>query len=406
MSTSSSPTRPGLRRVAVTGLGVIAHNGLGVDAFWNNLLHGEPGDTPRTITDFDPNPYFDNVKEVRRADRVAQFALAAAAEALNDAGEIGVDPARFGVICATGVGGINTLEEQIEVRLTKGERRVSPFLVPMMMVNAAAAAISMRHGLQGPCQTVGTACAAGTHALGDAARLIQWGYVDAVIAGGSESSLTPTSLAGFGNMTALSRSGWSRPFDANRDGFVIAEAAGLLVLEEWDHAVARGARIYAEFLGSASTADAHHITAPSPGGAGAVRSMELALADAGIRPEQVGHVNAHGTSTALNDAAESEAMCKVFGSPGPIVTSTKGVTGHALGAAGGIEAVALAKTISTGLIPPTRGTERVDDAITQTGTIDLVIGEARTWTPAPAISNSFGFGGHNGTIVMAPPAWR
>jgi 3-oxoacyl-[acyl-carrier-protein] synthase II len=207
-------------------------------------------------------------------------------------------------------------------------------------------------------------------------------------------------------MTALSSSGWSRPFDARRDGFVIAEAAGLLVLEEWEHAVARGAYIYAEFLGSASTADAHHITAPSPGGAGAVRCMELALADAGVRIDQVGHVNAHGTSTPLNDAAESEAMAKVFGTPGPVVTSTKGVTGHALGAAGGIEAVALVKAVATGIVPPTRGTEHVDETISQSGTIDLVLGTARTWTPAPAISNSFGFGGHNGTIVIAPKDWR
>jgi 3-oxoacyl-[acyl-carrier-protein] synthase II len=397
---SSAPA--GRRRVAITGLGVVAHHGTGRDAFWQQLLHGEPGDTPRRVDHFDPAPFFDNPKDARRADRFTQFALAAAAEALADAGEIGIDPARFGVICATGVGGIATLEEQIEVRLQKGERRVSPFLVPMMMVNAAAAAISMRHGLQGPCETVGTACAAGTHALGNAARLIQWGYADAMVAGGSESSLTPTSLAGFGNMTALSTSGWSRPFDARRDGFVIAEACGLLVLEEWDRATARGAHIYAEFLGSASTADAHHITAPSPGGAGAVRCMELALADAGITASDVGHINAHGTSTPLNDAAEAEAIAKVFGAPGPIVTSTKGVTGHALGAAGGIEAVAAALAISRGLVPPTRGTAQLDEAVT----IDLVLHEPRAWTPAPAMSNSFGFGGHNGTIVLAPVGWR
>lgn len=399
MAVAPSPTR---RRVAVTGLGVVAHRGTGRDAFWEQLLHGEPGDTPRRVEDFDPAPFFDNPKEARRADRFTQFALAAAAEALTDAGELGVDPARAGVICATGVGGIATLEEQIEVRLQKGERRVSPFLVPMMMVNAAAAAISMRHGLQGPCETVGTACAAGTHALGNAARLIQWGYADVMVAGGSESSLTPTSLAGFGNMTALSTSGWSRPFDARRDGFVIAEACGLLVLEEWERAVARGARIYAEFLGSASTADAHHITAPSPGGAGAVRCMELALADAGITPADVGHINAHGTSTPLNDAAEAEAVAKVFGAPGPVVTSTKGVTGHALGAAGGIEAVATVLAITHGLVPPTRGTAELDEAVS----IDIVLGQARPWVPGPAISNSFGFGGHNGTIVLAPVGWR
>lgn len=388
------------RRVAVTGLGVIAHCGLGVEAFWNGLLTSEPGDVSRRILDFDPEPYFENAKETRRSDRFSQFAIAAADEAMKDAGSIGVDPARFGVLIGTGIGGLATLEEQIIVRHEKGDRRVSPFLVPMMMGNAAAASVSMRFGLQGPCETTVTACAAGTHSIGNAARLIQLGICDAVLAGGSESAMTPTALAGFGNMTALSTSGWSRPFDSRRDGFVIAEAAGVLVLEEWDHAVARGAHIYAELLGSASTADAHHITAPSPGGAGAVRCIELALADAGVRSEDVGHVNAHGTSTPLNDAAEAEAVSKVFGSGGPLVTSTKGVTGHALGAAGAIEGVALALTIDRALIPPTRGTsaESLDSAVS----LDLVLDAARPWTPSVAISNSFGFGGHNGTIVMGP----
>jgi 3-oxoacyl-[acyl-carrier-protein] synthase II len=388
------------RRVVVTGIGVLAHCGVGKDAFWNGLLHSEPGDTPRNVTQFDPTTAYDNVKELRRADRVTQFAIAAAAEALADAGELSTDPARIGSFVATGVGGLNTLEEQIQVRLEKGERRVSPFLVPMMMSNAPAAAVSMKFGLQGPCEATVTACAAGTHALGNAARLIQIGLADVMVAGGTESSITPTAVAGFGNMTALSKSGWSRPFSADRDGFVIAEAAGILILEELQHALARGAHIYAEFLGSANTADAHHITAPSPGGAGAVRCMELALIDAGIGAADVRHINAHGTSTGLNDAAETEAMNKVFGAPGPIVTSTKGVTGHALGAAGGIEAVALAMSIETGLIPPTRGTTAatVDPEIH----LDLVLDAPRQWQPGPALSNSFGFGGHNGTIVMTP----
>ncbi len=390
------------RRVVVTGIGVLAHCGVGKNAFWEGLLHSEPADTPRLVTQFDPTTSYDNVKELRRADRVTQFAVAAAAEALADAGELSADPARIGSFVATGVGGLNTLEEQIQVRLEKGERRVSPFLVPMMMSNAPAAAVSMKFGLQGPCEATVTACAAGTHALGNAARLIQLGLADAMVAGGTESSITPTAVAGFGNMTALSKSGWSRPFSIDRDGFVIAEAAGILILEERERAVARGAHIYAEFLGSANTADAHHITAPSPGGGGAVRCMEPALIDAGLTAADVRHINAHGTSTALNDAAESEAMNKVFGSPGPIVTSTKGVTGHALGAAGGIEGVALALSISTGLIPPTRGTTAasIDPEIN----LDLVLDAPRQWTPGPALSNSFGFGGHNGTIVMAPHA--
>ena len=388
------------RRVAVTGLGVVAHCGIGVEAFWNGLLAPGPGDVPRVIDGWDPSPYFDNAKDARRADRYTQFAMAAAAEALADAGDIGADPARCGVLIGTGVGGLGTLEEQIVIRHEKGDRRVSPFLVPMMMANAAAASVSMRHGWQGPCEATVTACAAGTHSIGNAARLIMMGLCDAVLAGGSEAAITPTSMAGFANMTALSTSGWSRPFDSRRDGFVMAEAAGVIVLEEWDAAVARGATIYAELLGSASTADAHHITAPAPGGSGAVRCMELAIHDAGLRSEDIRHINAHGTSTRLNDAAEAEAITKVFGGPGPIVTSTKGVTGHALGAAGAIEAVALALSIQRSLIPPTRGTSAA--TLDPDVHIDLVLETARSWTPGPSLSNSFGFGGHNGTIVMAP----
>ena len=391
------------RRVAVTGIGVVAACGIGKDAYWNGLLHLDPGDATRRVVAFDPVPLFENAKEVRRADRFTQFALAAATEALADAGgreNIGTDPARSGVFVATGVGGLETLEEQIEVRLSKGERRVSPFLVPMMMPNAAAAAVSMRFGYQGPCEAVCTACAAGTHAIGNAARLIATGAADAMLAGGSEAAMTTTALAGFGNMTALSTLGISRPFDSRRDGFVMSEAAAVLVLEEMTHAQRRGARIYAEILGSASTADAHHITAPAPGGTGAVRCMELALADAGLRAEDVRHINAHGTSTPLNDAAEAEAVAKVFGEPGPLVTSTKGVTGHALGAAGAIEAAALALSIHHALIPPTRGTER--EFLDPEVHLDLVLGEARPWVPGPSLSNSFGFGGHNGTLVMAP----
>ena len=396
------------RRVAVTGIGVIAACGIGKEAFWDGLLHTTPGDASRRIEMFDPEPYFDNAKEVRRADRFQQLAVAAATMAIRDAGGdtatfgggLNADPARSGVMVATGVGGLETLEEQIQVRLEKGERRVSPFLVPMMMPNAAAAAVSMRFGFQGPCEAVVTACAAGTHALGNAARLIATGVTDVMLAGGSESAMTATSMAGFRNMTALSSSGFSRPFDSRRDGFVMAEAAGVLVLEEMEHARARGATIYAELLGSASTADAHHITAPAPGGGGAVRCMELALLDSGVSAAEVRHVNAHGTSTPLNDAAEAEALAKVFGSPGPAVTSTKGVTGHALGAAGAIEGAALALSIFHRLIPPTRGTsaETIDPEIH----LDLVLDVPRPWSPGVSMSNSFGFGGHNGSIVMAP----
>jgi 3-oxoacyl-[acyl-carrier-protein] synthase II len=392
----------GGRRVAVTGLGVVAPTGIGRDAFWNGLLGpGITGGRSTEIDDWDPTPWFDNPKVARRADRVEQFALAAAAEAFEQAGgtdAIGVDPARFGTIFATGVGGLHTLEEQILVRAEKGERRVSPFLVPMMMVNASGAAISMRYGLQGPNETICTACAAGTHAIGYAARLIRWGVVDAVATGGSEAAATVTALAGFGNMTALTSSGVSRPFDVDRDGFVMGEGSAVLILEEWEHATARGATIIGEILGSASNADAHHITAPSPGGVGAIACMRAALVDAGLEPADVKQVNAHGTSTPLNDAAEAAAVSAVFG-PGAVpVVSTKGVTGHALGAAGALEAAAALLSIEHRLIPPTANTKVLGDEID----IDLVMGTPRTWEPGPVISNNFGFGGHNGSVIIAP----
>jgi 3-oxoacyl-[acyl-carrier-protein] synthase II len=388
----------GTRRVAVTGLGVVAKCGTGVDAFWDGLLR-EPEPGAREILDFDASDLF-GPKELRRVDRYTQFAVAAAEQALADAGEVGTDPDRSGVLIGTGVGGLHTLEEQIVLRHEKGAKRVSPFLVPMMMSNAAAATVSMRFGWRGPCEATVTACAAGTHSIGNAARLISLGICDAVITGGSEAAITPTGVAGFSNMTALSNSGVSRPFDVDRDGFVIAEGAGVLVLEEWEHAVARGAHIWGEVMGAASTADAHHITAPSPGGAGAVRCMELAVADAGLAPAELGHINGHGTSTPVNDVAEAEAIIKVFGVDGPPVTSTKGVTGHALGAAGAIEAVAVLLSMKHGLIPPTFGLVNQDPEIT----IDVVRDAPRPWTASPALSNSFGFGGHNGCLVLGPPA--
>ena len=388
------------RRVAVTGIGVVAPAGIGKEAFWSGLLSPAPNGF-RQIEDWDPSPYFDNPKEARRSDRVSQFTLAAAAEALEQAGEISADPARRGTFVGTGVGGIGTLEEQIEVRLSKGERRVSPFLVPMMMANAPAATISMRYGWQGPCENTVTACAAGTHAIGNAARMVADGRCDVVMAGGAEAPFTPTAVAGFGNMTALSNSGDSRPFDANRDGFVMAEGAAILVLEAWELAEARGAAILGEVLGSASTADAHHITAPSPGGVGAVTCMQLAMDDAGITPDQVRHINAHGTSTDKNDAAEAEAVAKVFGTDGsgPLVTSTKGITGHALGAAGALEAVAVLLAMQHGKVPPTAGLTERDPELPA---INIVEGGPADWEPGPALSNSFGFGGHNGTLVLGP----
>lgn len=386
----------GPRRVAITGVGVVSCCGIGKEAFWEGLCGPAP-DGERRVHQFDPTVWF-GPKEVRQVDRFAQLAMAAATQALDDAGKVGADPDRAGVIIATGVGGVQTWEDQVAVFLERGARRVSPRLIPMMMPNAAAATVSMRLGWRGPCETTGTACAAGTHAIGNAARMIASGRCQVMLAGGSEASMTPVAIAGFANMTALSTSGVSRPFDLERDGFVVAEGSAVLLLEDLERARQRGARIYGEITGAASTADAHHITAPSPGGAGAAACMELALFDAGLEAGDVGHINAHGTATPPNDAAEADAITKVFGAPGPPVTSIKGVTGHALGAAGAIEAVASVISLERGLIPPTANFHTPDPNMR----IDLVVGSPRPWAPAPVLSNSFGFGGHNGCLVIAP----
>lgn len=388
------------RRIAVTGFGVVAPCGLGKDAYWAGLIGPGLSDAGRSveIQNWDPSPYYATPKDARRADLSEQYAVAAAAEAMQQAGTLSAEPGRIGTIFGTGVGGIHTLEEQIVVRLDRGERRVSPFLVPMMMANAPGAAVSMRYGLQGPNETICTACAAGTHALVYAARLIAWGLADAVVAGGTEHAGTATSLASFGNMTALSSTGTSKPFDADRDGFVMGEGAAAFVLEDWDMAVARGADILAEILGGGSNADAHHITAPSPGGVGAIACMRLALDDAGLQPGDIRQVNAHGTSTPLNDAAEAAAVAAVFGEYSVPVVSTKGVTGHALGAAGALEAAAVLLSFEKRQIPPTANTKLLDDAVH----LDVVIGEPRDWEPGPTLSNNFGFGGHNGSIIITP----
>ncbi len=388
--------RGGGRRVAVTGLGVVSCCGIGKDAFFAGL-NGPAPEGEHRVRDFDASLWFD-AKEVRRVDLFAQFAVAASEMALEDAGQLDVDPALAGIQIGTGVGGLSTMEAQIGVLLEKGPRRVSPFLVPMMMANAGGATVSMRLGWRGPCETITTACASGTHSILAGHRLIATGRCDAVLAGGAEAAMTPVALAAFGNMTALSSSGQSRPFDVRRDGFVIAEGGAVLVLEELERAKARGAHIYAELLGGASTADAHHITAPAPGGAGAIGCMELALEDAGLAAGDIVHVNAHGTSTPLNDMAEAEAIDKIFGRPGPLVTSIKGVTGHSLGAAGALEGVACALSIDRRLIPPTVGLEQQDPEIH----LDIVRNAPREWEPGPVLSNSFGFGGHNGCIVLAP----
>ena len=386
-------------RIAITGYGVVAPCGVGKEAFWKGLLGpGFTGSRSIELQDWDPLPYFDSPKDARRSDRCEQFALAAAGEAIAQSGTLPYDPSRIGTIFGTGIGGLRTLEEQVIVRVEKGERRVSPFLVPMMMSNASGAAISMRYGFQGPAETVCTACAASTHAIGNAARLIAWGRCDAVVTGGSESAATITALAGFANMTALSSTLVSKPFDATRDGFIMGEGAAVFVLERLDMAVARGAHIVAEIVGAASNADAHHITAPSPGGVGATRCMQPALEDAGLQSSDIKQINAHGTSTPLNDSAEAQAITAVFGDRSVPVVSIKGVTGHPLGAAGALEAAAVLLSIEKSLIPPTAGTTVIDPEMS----IDVVIGEPREWTPGPTISNNFGFGGHNGSVIIAP----
>ena len=381
------------RRVAVTGLGALTCAGVGVDALWTALCENTAPASKR-IAPFDAT-HIGGPKELRRFDPFALFALMAADEAWRQSGLSGpiVDA---GSVVTTGIGGLQTVLEQVRVLNDKGPDRVSPFMVPMMMPNAATAAVSMRFGLGGPAETVTTACAAGTHAIGNAARLVASGRCSVAVAGGAEAVIVEIAEAGFRNMTALSNEGLSRPFDVNRNGFVMGEGAGILILEEWDHAVARGATIFAEVLGAASTADAYHITAPDPGGAGAIRCMELALADAGISASDVSHINAHGTSTPLNDLAESVAVRHVFGEHAPPVTSIKGHLGHSLAAAGALEGVASVLTLLHQTVPPTAGTTDVDP---ECG-LDVVIGAPRPLDVDVVLSNSFGFGGHNGSVVF------
>lgn len=406
----------GRTRVAITGLGVKTPAGNDLDSFWAGINSGQSKAAPITAFDasdmpvafacevagFDPAAYL-GPKESRRADRVSQLGFAAAVDALASAGELGADPSRCGVVAGTGVGGLGTQETEEKVLFEKGPTRVSPFLIPMMMSNATAALIAMQKGWTGPNLCIATACAAGGHAIGEATRLIREGSADVVLAGGAESTITPIALASFARMGALSTrkddpARASRPFDADRDGFVMGEGAAFLVLEEWDRAVARGAKILGEVLGYGRNSDAFHITAPSPDGAGAVACMQLALDDAGLSPSDIGHVNAHGTSTPLNDSSEAGAISKLFGDGAVPVTSIKGITGHLIGAAGAAEAVASVLAMVHGQVPPTANHEKAGDDIA----IDVVHGAPRPLAPAPVLSNSFGFGGHNVSLVLGP----
>ena len=406
------------RRVVITGLGTVNPLALDVKGYWEGLCAGRSGiglieqfDTSAfkvkiggEVKGFDPESFLDP-KTARRLDRFTQFAMAAAIAAVADSGLdfSREDPYRCGCILGSGIGGLNEFEEQHGRYLSGGPAKISPFVIPKMIVNAAPGHISIHFGLCGPNTAVSTACASAAHAIGDALRAIQWDYADVMITGGSEAAITPMGLGGFIAARALSSrnddpAGASRPFDRDRDGFVLAEGAGILVLEELEHARRRDARIYAEVLGCGSTADAHHITAPHPCGAGAARAMQLALRDARLNPDDVQYVNAHGTSTELGDEAETLAIKEVFGPHARrlAVSSTKSMIGHLLGASGGVEAIATALTLRHGVIHPTINYQTPDPKCD----LDYVPNAAREVRVRRAISNSFGFGGHNCCLVI------
>jgi len=396
------------RRVLITGLGAVTPLGVGAATLHDRWGAGECGiiDGAGACSTFAPGEHL-SVKEVRRLDRFSQLAIVASGEAVAQAGwqaELPYDPLRVGCVIATGIGGIGTVESTHDVMRDRGAKMVSPLGVPQYMPNAAAASVSMKHGLRGQSFGVVSACASGGHALGLAMRMIQYGDADAVLAGGSEATLTEFAFACFNAMQALSPTGTSRPFDARRDGFVMGEGAGMLVLEEEEAARARGATILAELAGYGSTADAHHLTAPDPTGEPAARAITLALADAGISPEEVDYVNAHGTSTQLNDAAETVALKRALGEQRAHqipVSSTKSAIGHLLGAAGAVEAVATVRTLQTGTIAPTVGYEVPDPELD----LDYVPDRSRALPatdgrPPAALSNSFAFGGHNVTLAL------
>jgi 3-oxoacyl-[acyl-carrier-protein] synthase II len=399
------------RRVVVTGVGAVTPLGVGADVLYERWLAGECGilDGAGACTDFEPSELL-SVKEIRRLDRFSQFALVAAGEAVADAGwdrDQPFDPMRIGCIVSTGIGGIQTIELQHDVLRDRGPGRMSPLGIPAQMPNAAAAAVSMKYGLKGQMFSVVSACSSGAHAIGCALRMIQYDDADAVVVGGAEATLTPFGFGSFNSMQALSPTGISRPFDARRDGFVMGEGAGVLVLEEASAAEARGATILGEVTGYGSTSDAYHLTAPEPSGVAATRAIELALSDAGVGPDEVDYINAHGTSTQLNDAAETAAIKRALGEERARkipVSSTKSAIGHLLGAAGAVEAVATLKTLGARLIPPTVGYEVPDPECD----LDYVPGEARPLVlsngrPPTALSNSFAFGGHNVSLVFGGP---
>ena len=410
--------REDMRRVVVTGLGVVAPNGIGTETFWENLVAGVTGIDRITRFDarhhdskiagevkgFDPLLYMER-KEVKKMDLFIHYALASATMAIDDA-RLKCEESersRIGALIGTGMGGVPALEESHNVLLEKGPGRISPFFIPSIITNLASGWIAMRYGFRGPNSCVSTACATGNHAIGDSLELIKRGAADVMIAGGSEAVITPLTIGGFSAMKALSTRNdephrASRPFDKGRDGFVMGEGAGVLVLEELQHALRRGAKIYAELVGYGMSADAYHMTAPEPEGLGAIASMRLALEAARLRPQDVDYINAHGTSTPVGDAAETKAIKQVFGDHAYrlAVSSVKSMTGHLLGAAGGVESLATALTLYHGIIPPTINYDEPDPGCD----LDYVPNTARQAEVKVALSNSFGFGGTNATLVF------
>ena len=407
------------RRVVITGMGVASPVGSDLHAFWDNLTHGRSGIARITLFDttgydcqiggevknFDPANWFKTPKDSKRADRFAQLGMAAAKLAMDDAGLQGApgNPERFGVIIGSGIGGLKSLADQHANLITKGPGRISPFMIPMMISNMASGLVSMEFGLQGPNFAPVSACATSAHALGEAWRMIRDGDADAFLAGGSEAAVIPLGVGGFSAMRALSTRNddptrASRPFDKGRDGFVMGEGAGVVVLESLEHALQRGARIHGEIIGYGLTADAYHMTSPPENGEGAQRCMRMALAKAGITPEQVDYVNAHGTSTPVGDLCEVRALKAVFGDHAKhlSISSTKSMTGHLLGAAGAVESIACTLAINNGIIPPTINLDDPEDECD----LDFTPHTARERKISIALNNSFGFGGHNASLVL------
>lgn len=402
----------------MTGLGAITPLGNTLTEYWEGLLSGRNGINRITLFDpsrhacqiagevkgFDPHDYLDR-KEAKRMDRFAQFAVAASKQALADANFVITDlnAEQVGVMIGTGIGGLKVMEDQQEIYLSKGPDRCSPFMVPMMIANMAAGLTAIHTGAKGPNSCAVTACAAGSNAIGDAFRQVQRGYAQAMISGGTEAAVTPLSFAGFAAARALSTRNDDpthacRPFDRDRDGFVMGEGAGILILEELEHALSRGAKIYAEIIGYGMTCDAYHITSPVPGGEGAARAMQLTLKDAGIVPSQVSYINAHGTSTPANDSTETAAIKTALGEHAHqvAISSTKSMTGHLLGGSGGIEAVATAMAVAHDKVPPTINLQNPDPACD----LDYIANHSRSLPVEVALSNSFGFGGHNVTLAF------